>query len=112
MSRGEVGALALALPAAACVVLWDRLDVYKVGGRVFASCGETDGLSFKASDIAYAVLVDDGPGRPAPGFTRGRWVNLPLSALDAGDVAGWLATSHAAAAERLTRKRRRELGLT
>ncbi len=111
MTREEVAQAAMALPAATRIVLWDRLDVYKVGGKVFASCGDGEGLSFKASEIAYAVLTEDGPGRPAPGFARGRWVNLPLADCAAWEVTEWLAASHTLAAESLGRAVRRELGL-
>lgn len=101
----------MALPAATKVVLWGRQDVYKVRGKVFAICGEADGLSFKASQIVYAVLTQDGPGRPAPGFVPGHWVNLSLSEVDREDAEGWIAGSHRAAAAALTRKVRAELGL-
>jgi predicted DNA-binding protein (MmcQ/YjbR family) len=111
LTRPDVEAVAIALPAAAKVVLWGRLDVYKVAGKVFAICGEAEGLSFKASGIAYAVLTEEGPARPAPGFVPGRWVNLPLSEVDLQDAEGWIAYSHGAAAAGLTRKARMEIGL-
>jgi predicted DNA-binding protein (MmcQ/YjbR family) len=114
ISRAEVQALALALPEATHVVLFRaRLDVYKVRGKVFGVCGETDGLTFKATEIAYAVLIDDGPGRPAPGFTpgKGNWVNLPLSEVSPEDATGWLETSYRLAAGSLTKKARAELGI-
>lgn len=111
MNRARVEVLALSLPGATKVTLWGRLDVYKVRGKVFASCGDEEGLSFKATDIAYAVLTDGGPGRPAPGFARGRWVNIALHELDDEDAPGWLATSHRLAAEGLSRKQRAELGI-
>jgi predicted DNA-binding protein (MmcQ/YjbR family) len=114
ITREAVQALALALPEATHVVLFRaRLDVYKVRGKVFGVCGDKDGLTFKATEIAYAVLTDDGPGRPAPGFTpgKGNWVNLPLSEVSASDAEGWLATSYRLAAGSLTRKARAELGI-
>jgi predicted DNA-binding protein (MmcQ/YjbR family) len=112
MTREEGEAIALAQPAATKVTLWGRVDVYKVAGKVFASIGEADGLTFKASKIAYAVLTDDGPGRPAPGFVPGSgWVNLPLSEVDADDARGWIENAHRLAAETLSRKARAELGL-
>ena len=40
MTRTEVEALALALPATTSVVQWGGSDVYKVGGKVFAICGD------------------------------------------------------------------------
>jgi predicted DNA-binding protein (MmcQ/YjbR family) len=112
LTRAEVEAIALALPAATQVVLFrGKTDVYKVGGKVFASCGDDQGLSFKATEIAYAVLTEEGRGRRAPGFMPGGWVNLPLAALEPDETAGWLATSHRLAAANLTRKARTELSL-
>ncbi|MFZ5718603.1 MAG: MmcQ/YjbR family DNA-binding protein [Pseudomonadota bacterium] len=107
----EVEALAMALPAAHKVRLWDRLDVYKVTSKVFASCDEADGLVFKASEILYALLADDGPGRPAPGFVPGAWVAVPLSEVEPAEAADWIARSHGYAVAGLTRAVRRELGL-
>ena len=88
----------------------DRTDVYKVRGKVFGVCDD-NGLSFKASEIAYAVLTDDGPGRKAPGFPPGRWVQMPLSEVERDEAAGWLAESWRAAASTLTRKVQAELGI-
>jgi predicted DNA-binding protein (MmcQ/YjbR family) len=111
VTRGEVEACAMAQPSATKVTLWNRLDVYKVRGKVFASCGEADGLSFKATEIAYAVLTDGGPGRPAPGFVPGSWVNIPLAELEPHETAGWIETSYRLAASGLPKKQRLELGL-
>ena len=114
MTPEEVQALAFALPEATLVTLWGRLDVYKVRGKVFGICSAEDGLSFKATEIAYAVLTEDGPGRPAPGFARGKgcWVNIALGDVSRDEAADWLATSYRLAAASLTRKARLELGLT
>lgn len=100
----------MAFPEATGVTLWGRLDVYKVMGKVFASCGEDQGLTFKATEIAYDVLTREGPGRPAPGFVPGRWVSMPLSALDAADVEGWIAISYELAVAGLPKRARAELG--
>ena len=91
MTREQVEAQALALPAVTRVVQWGASDVYKVGGKVFAVCGLAGGLSFKVTEIGFVVLTDDGPGRQAPYFAKGHWVNIDLDALDAEDAAGWLA---------------------
>lgn len=114
IARAQVEALAMVLPEATKVVLFrSRLDVFKVRGKVFCVCGDDDGLTFKATEIAYAVLTDDGPGRPAPGFTpgKGHWVCLPLSEVDPADARDWLATSYRLAAGSLTKKARAELGI-
>ena len=111
MTREQVEAQALALPAVTRVVQWGASDVYKVGGKVFAVCGLAGGLSFKVTEIGFVVLTDDGPGRQAPYFAKGHWVNIDLDGLDARDAAGWLATAHSLIAAKLTRKVRTELGL-
>lgn len=52
------------------VVQWGDSDVWKVGGKVFAICGWSDGgiagITFKASEIAFEVLRDMPGLRPAP----------------------------------------------
>ncbi|WP_308238112.1 MmcQ/YjbR family DNA-binding protein [Phenylobacterium sp. J367] len=69
--RAEVEAIALALPATTKVVQWGGSDVYKVGGKVFAICGD-ESLSFKVSEIGFVVLTEDGgPGRQAPLLRQG-----------------------------------------
>lgn len=111
MTRAEAEAAALALPAAAKVTLWGRKDVYKVHGKVFAIWDERDGLSFKATEIAYAVLTDGGPGRPAPGFIPGGWVAIAPDEVELAEGADWIKTSYRLAATGLSRKQRAELGL-
>ena len=111
MTRDEVEAAALALPAVSKVVQWGGADVYKVGGKVFAICGLAGGLSFKVTEIGFMVLTDDGPGRQAPYLAKGGWVIVDLDDLEVGEASGWLATSHDLIAAKLTRKLRAELGL-
>ena len=111
MTREDVAAVALALPAVTTVVQWGGSDVYKVGGKVFAVCGLPGGLSFKVSPIGFVVLTEDGPGHQAPYFAKGHWVNVALDEVEADDVVGWLATAHSMMAAKLTLKARAELGI-
>jgi predicted DNA-binding protein (MmcQ/YjbR family) len=111
VTREEVEACAMALPAATRVVQWGGSDVYKVGGKVFAICGLSGGLSFKVSPIGYEVLTSDGPARQAPYLAKGHWVIVDLDDLDPQDAAGWLATAHSLIAGKLTRAVRAELGV-
>jgi predicted DNA-binding protein (MmcQ/YjbR family) len=111
MTREEVEAIAMALPAATRVVQWGGSDVYKVGGKVFAICGLSDGLSFKVSPIGFEVLTAGGPGRQAPYLAKGQWVLVDLDDLDAPAAAGWIEASHGLIAAKLTRAVRAELGL-
>jgi len=109
MTREEIEAFALGLPATTKVIQWGASDVYKVGGKVFAICNE--GVSFKVTDIGFMALTEGGPGRQAPYCAKGQWANVPLDALAAADLTDWLATAHGLIVAKLTRKLRAELGL-
>jgi predicted DNA-binding protein (MmcQ/YjbR family) len=111
IGMAEAAAIALAQPEATHVMLFGHTHVYKVRGRVFGILNEVDGLGFKASEIVYALLTEDGPGRRAPGFPPGRWVTMPLSEVAPDQAAEWLAASWRAVASGLPRKARAELGL-
>ena len=109
MTREEIEAFAMGLPAVTKVIQWGASDVYKVGGKVFAICGE--GISFKVSPIGFIVLTEDGPGRQAPYCAKGQWVNVPLDGASDEDLSDWLRTAHSLIAAKLTKKARAELGL-
>lgn len=110
MTRGEIEAFAMALPAVTKVIQWGASDVYKVGGKVFAIGGD-DTISFKVTEIGFMVLTESGPGRQAPYCAKGQWVNVPLRGPSKADLTDWLATAHGLIAAKLTRKLRAELGL-
>ena len=92
---------------------WGADEVYKVGGRMFAVTGPSGGCSLKVTDIAFEALTESGRARPAPYLARARWVHFDdVGALDGEEMTDWLATSHALVAAKLTRKARRDLGLS
>jgi predicted DNA-binding protein (MmcQ/YjbR family) len=105
---------ALALPAATFDVKWESNHVFSVGDRMFAmiwTAGEPR-YAFKASDMAYEFLIDQGLAKPAPYLWRARWVQLvSADALPYADLAAYLKQAHAIVAAKLTRKRRIELGV-
>lgn len=110
MTRQEVEAVAFALPAVTRVVQWGASDVFKVGGKVFAMCGDVY-LAFKVTEIGFEVLTADGLGRQAPYCAKGQWVAIDLDRIERGDAESWLSTAHQLIAAKLTRKLRAELGL-
>ncbi len=112
MTPGAFDAACRALPGVTMVVQWGADGVYKVGGRIFAVTGP-DGVSFKATDIAFEALTESGRARPAlPYLARAKWVRFDsLAELDDREVADWLATAHALVAAKLTRAQRHEIGL-
>jgi predicted DNA-binding protein (MmcQ/YjbR family) len=111
MTRQDLEAMAFALPAVTRVVQWGASDVYKVGGKVFAICGD-EAVSFKVGEIAFMVLTESGIGRQAPYCAKGQWAAVSYGAADAADFADWLATAHGLIAAKLTKKLRAELGLS
>jgi predicted DNA-binding protein (MmcQ/YjbR family) len=110
VTRDGIETFAMALPATTKVIQWGASDVYKVGGKVFAICGD-EGVSFKVSEIGFLALTEGGPGRQAPYCAKGQWANVPLDALANGDLADWLTTAHQLIAAKLTKRVRGELGL-
>lgn len=105
-----VARTALGLPAATHVVQWGGHDVYKVGGKVFAICGD-EAVSFKVTEIGFVALTEGGPARQAPYLAKGQWVSVNLADVDEADLADWIATSHGLIAAKLTRAVLAELGL-
>ena len=113
MTPEAVEAHCLSLPAATLTIQWGGTHVFKVGGKIFAmSEGEVWGLAFKASDMAFELLCEQGLARPAPYLGRAKWVQLTATdALSDDDLMAYLTQAHAIAAAKLTRRARAELGL-
>ena len=110
--------VALALPGATFDIKWGAEHVYSVGGKMFAVGGAFGGAgvllySFKTSDLAFEMLVEQGVARPAPYLARAKWVQLVSEdALDDEDLKRYLAEAHRIVALGLTRKVRAALGLS
>ena len=112
MSPEAFDAACRALPAVTMDVQWGVDQVYKVGGRMFAVTAPGHGCSIKVTDIAFEALIEIGRARPAPYLARAKWLRFDdLAVVEDDEMTGWLATSHALVAAKLTRKHRAELGL-
>lgn len=102
----------LGLPAVTIVAQWES-QVAKIGGKVFALCGD-DGshIAFKVSEMSFEGLTAlEGIGQ-APYFAKRQWVSVAKgSALSDADLKAYIARSHRIVADKLTRKLRSELGL-
>ena len=115
MNADEFHTAALALPGATFDVKWGADRVYSVGGKMFAVGGQvgdpTPEYGFKASDMAFELLVEQGLGKPSPYLARAKWVKVAHDALPDADLRAYLAQAHALVAAKLSKKQRRELGL-
>jgi predicted DNA-binding protein (MmcQ/YjbR family) len=92
-------AAALALPGATFDIKWGVDRVYSVGGKMFAHAGiEGDPepkYMFKASDLAYELLVEQGLAKPAPYLSRAKWVQLTKSnALSDADLEAYVREAY------------------
>lgn len=117
MTRDEFDTFCKSLPATTHVVQWGGASVWKVGGKVFAiaPCVE-DGaylpVSFKASPLAYEVLLQQPGIIKAPYLSRGQWLRVEnADAMDDNTLKSHIAESHSLIATKLTKKLRTELGL-
>lgn len=121
MTRDEFDAYCGSLKATTHVVQWGNASVWKIGGKIFAVCsswGEKTGegtgqrISFKCSDMAYALLTEEENIAPAPYLGRAKWVQLQTEdAMSDDDIRGYIAHAHDIVAGKLTKAQRAELGI-
>ena len=118
MTRTEFNRFCKSLPAATHVVQWGGSDVWKVGGKVFAICGDdydgVAGITFKVSDLAYEILRSEPGLRPAPYLaSRGlKWIQRHRKpGPGTKEMRAHLAASHALVVAGLTKKARAGLNL-
>jgi predicted DNA-binding protein (MmcQ/YjbR family) len=117
VSPAAFEARCLSLPAVTVTLQWGGTSVFKVGGKIFAMANglverRASGYMFKASDMAYELLIEQGLASPAPYLARARWVQLADNDVLSDDELGaYLAQAHTLVAAKLTRAVRRNLGL-
>jgi len=99
------------LKSAIIVRQWGS-HVAKVGGKVFALCGD-DGASiaFKVSETSFEGLTALAGIAQAPYFAKRAWVSVAKGALGDADLKAYIRASYNMVVKRLTRKVRTELGL-
>lgn len=118
MTYEEYNSFCASLPATTHVVQWGGAHVWKVGGKVFAIGGWSDGeepyITFKTSPLSYDILKEQPGLRPAPYLaSRGmKWIqHYGAPGLSDAELRDYLRESHRLVAQGLSGKRRRELGL-
>ncbi len=118
MTREDYDAFCANLPRASNVVQWGGASVWKVGGKVFAIGGWSDSpkfaITFKCSEVSFAILKDLSGLRPAPYLaSRGlSWIQrTDDTSLSDAELEDYLRQSHALVVATLTKKTQYELGL-
>ena len=116
MTYEEFNAFCGGLPSTSYVMQWGGSHVWKVGGKVFAIGGWSEGpaFTFKTSDLSYEILKDQPGLRPAPYLaSRGmKWIqHYRPPGLAEDELRYYLTESHRLVASGLPKKRQRELGL-
>lgn len=108
------------LPAAKMVVQWGGSHVWKVGDKVFALCGpwgktredKSWNIVFKVSDLAFQILTEQKGIISAPYLGRFKWVLIEeTNAMSSEDIKAYIEAAHKIVAQKLTRAKRKELGL-
>ena len=119
MTLEEYNRFCASLPETTHVVQWGGAHVWKVGGKVFAIAGWSDGealaVTFKCSPTAFDILSEQPGLRPAPYMaSRGmKWIQRQTDeAMDDAALCDYLSESHRLVARGLTKKVQRALGLT
>jgi predicted DNA-binding protein (MmcQ/YjbR family) len=118
MTYKEYNAFCKSLAATTYVMQWGGSHVWKVGGKVFAIAGWSDGdvlaVTFKTSEMAFDILKDQPGCRPAPYLaSRGmKWIQRQTGeSMDDEALKDYLRESRRLVVMGLTKKVRQELGL-
>ncbi len=105
------------LPAVEIVHQWGGASVGKIGGKIFAilSAWNGDGvrrISFKCSEMSFAILPELEGVAPAKYLARAKWVQVaPDAELGENDLAAYITEAHRLIAGKLPRRTRAELGV-
>lgn len=118
MILDDYNAFCASLPHATHVVQWGGAHVWKIGGKVFAIGGWSDGemlaVTFKVSDLAFDILSEQPGLRPAPYLaSRGmKWIQRQTKeSMDDEALQDYLTESYRIVGAGLPKKVRNELGL-
>ena len=116
MTREGYDAFCASLPHATHVVQWGDASVWKIGGKVFAIGGWSDdrefAVSFKCSEMSFAILKDLPGVRPAPYLaSRGlSWIQrLDARSLSDHDLEQYVRQSYSMILAALPKKTQRAL---
>ena len=113
MTPAAIATYCKTLPHATCVVQWEGVQVFKVGGKMYATFaleGE-HGLAFKCSAEEFEELIERPGIIPAPYLARAKWIALEHeSAIPRAELKQRINRSYELVKAGLTKKAQAELG--
>ncbi|HEY5347481.1 MAG TPA: MmcQ/YjbR family DNA-binding protein [Rhizomicrobium sp.] len=118
MNYAAIEKLCLSLPGVTLEYPFGPAKVFKVGGKMFSLIsigenGKAEGVWFKAGETSFAILTRIKGIKPCPYLARAHWVAMEgLKPLTPKELRAYLIRAHARAAQTLSRKKRKELGLS
>jgi predicted DNA-binding protein (MmcQ/YjbR family) len=104
-----------ALPGATEDVKWGDHLVFSVGEKMFAvfSVGDEEVITLKVDPAVFPILTREPGISPAPYLARASWVRLENTrVLPREQIEALLRESHELVASKLTKRLRRQLGIT
>lgn len=116
MTRDGFDTFCAALPGAHNVIQWGGASVWKVGGekgKVFAIHSDWggEGVVLKPSEMTREIWRDAPGVALAPYLGRAGWIRIETGAMGPDDLRALIEASHAINAAKLTKAKRREIGL-
>jgi predicted DNA-binding protein (MmcQ/YjbR family) len=118
MTLDDYNGFCASLPHAEPVIQWGGAHVWKIGGKVFAVGGWSDGLelavTFKCSPMSFDLLKHEPGIRPAPYLaSRGMsWLQrFSAESMDDAALKDYLRESHRLATLNLPKAVQKRLGL-
>lgn len=94
---------------------WGGASVWKVGGKIFALAvgdGPDTKISFKCSDLAFAVLTEMPDIIPAPHLARAKWVQVATGkGMNDQNIKEHIEAAYEIIAAKLTKAQRVTLGI-
>jgi predicted DNA-binding protein (MmcQ/YjbR family) len=118
VTRDEFDDFCRSLKSVTHVVQWRHASVWKIGGKIFAifpkwGKGDHAKISFKCSDLAYAMLCEQPNCIPAPYLARAKWVQIDAErAMTDQNIKDYIQAAYGIVMGKLTKAKRNELGLT
>jgi predicted DNA-binding protein (MmcQ/YjbR family) len=104
-----------ALPGATEDVKWGDHLVFSVGEKMFAvfNVGDEEVITLKVDPAVFPILTREPGISPAPYLARASWIRLENTrVLPREQIEALLRESHELVASKLTKRLRRQLGIT